>query len=186
MASTSSGRVTMLVRSAESAERALAAVEKASRRIPGANPSRVTTTMEIGELAGDPACWSRRWSKTPGPGRSLRRGCRGRPGRRSGDHDLSLSITKLGEDCGAPDRVYGLHVFNPVPAMKLVELVFPNASPKRLPNAPTTGATSSRRPRSRFPTPPASQSTGCSSLYLFDAVRYQERTAWKPRQSINV
>ncbi len=37
----------------------------------------------------------------------------------------SLSITELALAAGRPDRFVGLHVFNPVVRMKLVELVFP-------------------------------------------------------------
>ena len=40
----------------------------------------------------------------------------------------SLSIERLAEDCGRPDRFVGLHVFNPVDKMQLVELVFPDAA----------------------------------------------------------
>lgn len=36
----------------------------------------------------------------------------------------SLSISDLAEASGVPDRFFGLHVFNPVPRMQLVELVF--------------------------------------------------------------
>jgi 3-hydroxybutyryl-CoA dehydrogenase len=42
----------------------------------------------------------------------------------------SLSIAELAHATGAPERFLGLHVFNPVTKMKLVELVFPpQASP---------------------------------------------------------
>jgi 3-hydroxybutyryl-CoA dehydrogenase len=37
----------------------------------------------------------------------------------------SLSIAELAKAAGRPDRFVGLHVFNPVVRMKLVELVFP-------------------------------------------------------------
>jgi 3-hydroxybutyryl-CoA dehydrogenase len=37
----------------------------------------------------------------------------------------SLSVQELGEHSGRPDRFAGLHVFNPVPRMELVELAFP-------------------------------------------------------------
>ena len=35
----------------------------------------------------------------------------------------SLSVTELAEASGRPDRFVGMHFFNPVPAMKLVEIV---------------------------------------------------------------
>ncbi len=37
----------------------------------------------------------------------------------------SLSIAELAQASGHPERFVGLHVFNPVPRMKLVELAFP-------------------------------------------------------------
>jgi 3-hydroxybutyryl-CoA dehydrogenase len=37
----------------------------------------------------------------------------------------SLSVQALADASGAADRFVGLHVFNPVPKMKLVELIFP-------------------------------------------------------------
>ena len=40
----------------------------------------------------------------------------------------SLSVERLAEASGRPERFLGLHVFNPVTKMKLVELVFPQAA----------------------------------------------------------
>jgi 3-hydroxybutyryl-CoA dehydrogenase len=40
----------------------------------------------------------------------------------------SLSIERLAEECGRPERFVGLHVFNPVDKMELVELAFPPAA----------------------------------------------------------
>jgi 3-hydroxybutyryl-CoA dehydrogenase len=40
----------------------------------------------------------------------------------------SLSVEELAAETGQPERFVGLHVFNPVPRMKLVELVFPQAA----------------------------------------------------------
>jgi 3-hydroxybutyryl-CoA dehydrogenase len=40
----------------------------------------------------------------------------------------SLSIERLAQESGRPERFVGLHVFNPVTKMKLVELIFPSAA----------------------------------------------------------
>src|SRR3954452_16263490 len=43
-----------------------------------------------------------------------------------GSTTSSLSVEALAKASGRPDRFVGLHVFNPVPKMKLVELAFPS------------------------------------------------------------
>ena len=45
-----------------------------------------------------------------------------------GTNTSSLSITEIARDSGAEDRIVGLHFFNPVPVMKLVEVVRGNDS----------------------------------------------------------
>lgn len=35
----------------------------------------------------------------------------------------TMSITEIGKDCGAPDRVCGIHFFNPVPLMACIEVI---------------------------------------------------------------
>jgi 3-hydroxybutyryl-CoA dehydrogenase len=40
----------------------------------------------------------------------------------------SLQVGAIAEASGHPSRVFGLHVFNPVPRMKLVEVCFPNGA----------------------------------------------------------
>ena len=92
----------------------------------------------------------------------------------------SLSIEELAATSGRPDRFVGLHVFNPVPKMELVELVFPaTAGPDTRARARdlcvALGKTAVEVPdtagfvvnRLLFP-------------YLFEAVRLMERTGLEP------
>jgi 3-hydroxybutyryl-CoA dehydrogenase len=88
----------------------------------------------------------------------------------------SLSIAELAEASGRPERFVGLHVFNPVPKMDLIELAFPAA------------ATAETRERAHA----LCQALGKTAVevpdtagfvvnrllfpYLFDAVRLMERT----------
>jgi 3-hydroxybutyryl-CoA dehydrogenase len=92
----------------------------------------------------------------------------------------SLSIADLAQASGRPDRFVGLHVFNPVPKMELVELAFPEA------------ATPDTRARARA----LCESLGKTAVevpdtagfvvnrllfpYLFEAVRLMERTGLEP------
>jgi 3-hydroxybutyryl-CoA dehydrogenase len=92
----------------------------------------------------------------------------------------SLSIAELADASGRPDRFVGLHVFNPVPKMDLVELAFPPAASadtraRARELCATLGKTAVEVPdtagfvvnRLLFP-------------YLFDAVRLMERTGLDP------
>jgi len=45
-----------------------------------------------------------------------------------GSNTSSLSISEMAAGCGAEERVIGLHFFNPVPVMKLLEIVRGNAT----------------------------------------------------------
>lgn len=94
----------------------------------------------------------------------------------------ALSVSGLAAASGRPGRFFGLHVFNPVPRMKLVELCFPpeceddtrrrahafcHAIGKRAVEVPDeTGFVVNRL---LFP-------------YLFDAVRLLERTGMEPAE----
>jgi 3-hydroxybutyryl-CoA dehydrogenase len=106
-------------------------------------------------------------------------------GRLAGDAILatttsSLSVAELAAASGRPDRFVGLHVFNPVPKMELVELAFPDA------------ATAETRARARA----LCEALGKTAVevpdsagfvvnrllfpYLFEAVRLMERSGLEP------
>ena len=88
----------------------------------------------------------------------------------------SLSIAELAAASGRPDRFVGLHVFNPVPKMDLIELAFPD------------GAGEDTRARARklcealgktaveVPDTPGFVVNRLLFPYLFEAVRLMERT----------
>lgn len=176
VASTSSPRVVMLVRSPESADRALAAVEKASRRIPGADPARATTTMEVGDLAETDLLVEAVIEDAEVKGELLRRVAELAPAADLATTTSSLSITRLGEASGCADRLYGLHVFNPVPAMKLVELVFPATVREAVAERAHDWCHIIEKTAVEVPDTAGFAVNRLLFPYLFDAVRYQERT----------
>jgi 3-hydroxybutyryl-CoA dehydrogenase len=92
----------------------------------------------------------------------------------------ALSVARLAEATGRPDHFVGLHVFNPVPKMELVELVFPSQ------------ATGDTRRRARelcaalgktpveVPDTPGFVVNRLLFPFLFDAVRLMAETGLEP------
>ena len=76
----------------------------------------------------------------------------------------SVPIMKLGAETSQPERVLGLHFFNPVPVLPLVEVVRSiMTSEQTIDRAHRSPRGRSARPRSTPRTAPASSSTRCSS-----------------------
>ena len=121
------GPVLLLARSEESADRARATVEKTLARL-GAevDPEHVEIVTEPDALADATFCVEAVVEDLDVKSRLL-----GELDRIVGDDAIlasttsSLSVAALAAASGRPDRFVGLHVFNPVTKMKLVELVFP-------------------------------------------------------------
>lgn len=172
----SSREVLLLVRSEESAERALVAVEKASRRIAGADPSRVSTTMDATDLTEADLLVEAIVEDPEIKADLLRKVADAAPSADLATTTSSLSVTDLGERCGRPDRVFGLHVFNPVPAMKLVELIFPDPLVEDVADRARDWCHTLEKTAIEVPDTAGFAVNRLLFPYLFDAVRYQERT----------
>lgn len=92
----------------------------------------------------------------------------------------SLSVARLAQASGRPDRFLGLHVFNPVTRMKLVELVFPaEASEETRRRALALCETFEKTPVV-VPDIPGFVVNRLLFPYLFDAVRLLEDTGMEP------
>jgi 3-hydroxybutyryl-CoA dehydrogenase len=88
----------------------------------------------------------------------------------------SLSIERLAEETGRPDRFVGFHVFNPVTKMKLVELIFPtSASADTRARAVALCETFEKTPV-EVPDVPGFVVNRLLFPYLFSAVRMAEET----------
>jgi 3-hydroxybutyryl-CoA dehydrogenase len=92
----------------------------------------------------------------------------------------SLPIGALAEAAARPGRFLGLHVFNPVPRMKLVELVFPaDAAPATRERAHALCADLGKTPV-EVPDVPGFVVNRLLFPYLFSAVRLVEETGMAP------
>jgi 3-hydroxybutyryl-CoA dehydrogenase len=173
---TATGKTLLLARSDASAWRAEEKATAACAKIDGADSSRLKVTTEPGDLADCDIIVEAVIEEAKVKGELL-----AILGDSAPDADLatttsSLSVGEIGKASGHGERFFGLHVFNPVPRMKLVELCFPDAvgdgvKERALAWCGALGKTAVEVPdqagfvvnRLLFP-------------YLFDAVRMLERT----------
>src|SRR5205823_12708025 len=96
----------------------------------------------------------------------------------------SLSVTELGAASGRPDRFAGIHVFNPVPKMKLVELAFPSEATDDTRSRARSLCESLGKEPVEVPDLPGFVVNRLLFPYLFSAVRLQEQTGL-PAESID-
>ena len=121
------GEVTVLARSDESAWRAEEGVEKLCSKLDGGDASRVRVTMSPNDLEGSDLVVEAIVEEVDAKAdmiASLGEIC---PGADLATTTSSLGIAEIGERAGVPGRFYGLHVFNPVTRMELIELCLPAA-----------------------------------------------------------
>ena len=88
----------------------------------------------------------------------------------------SLSVEQLAAASGRPDRFVGLHVFNPVTRMKLVELIYPTTASRGHAQARRWRSASVREDPVVVPDIPGFVVNRLLFPYLFSAVRLQEET----------
>ncbi len=160
---TATGKTLLLARSDASAWRAEEQATAACAKIDGADSERLRVTTEPADLAECDIVVEAVVEDAKVKGELL-----AVLGDAAPDADLatttsSLSVGAIGKASGHGDRFFGLHVFNPVPRMKLVELCFPDSVNDGTASGRWPGAGQSARPRSRCPTRRGSSSTACSS-----------------------
>jgi 3-hydroxybutyryl-CoA dehydrogenase len=88
----------------------------------------------------------------------------------------SLSIEELAAASGRPDRFVGLHVFNPVPKMELIELVFPRAASDATRARAHELCATLGKTAVEVPDTPGFVVNRLLFPFLFEAVRLQEST----------
>jgi 3-hydroxybutyryl-CoA dehydrogenase len=92
----------------------------------------------------------------------------------------SLSIEELAAASGRPDRFVGLHVFNPVPKMELVELVFPAAAAPQTRERARELCVALGKTAVEVPDTAGFVVNRLLFPFLFEAVRLMERTGLEP------
>jgi 3-hydroxybutyryl-CoA dehydrogenase len=173
--STTTADTILLARSEASAWRAEEKVVAACAKIEGAEPSRLRVTTDPKDLADCDVIVEAIVEEVKPKGELLATVAEAVPGADLATTTSSLGIAEIAEAAGISGGLFGLHVFNPVPRMKLVEVCFPDgaeaAREKALAWCAALGKTAVEVPdqagfvvnRLLFP-------------YLFDAVRLIELT----------
>jgi 3-hydroxybutyryl-CoA dehydrogenase len=92
----------------------------------------------------------------------------------------SLSIAELANATGRPRRFAGLHVFNPVPRMELVELVFPDAVDEDVRTRSLALCEALGKTGVEVPDTPGFIVNRLLFPYLFDAVQVLSETGLEP------
>jgi 3-hydroxybutyryl-CoA dehydrogenase len=176
--STTTAETILLARSEASAWRAEEKVVAACAKIEGAEPSRLRVTTDPGDLADCDIVVEAIVEEVQAKGELISTVAEACPKADLATTTSSLGIGEIASAAGV-DRLYGLHVFNPVPRMQLVEVCFPGgaaeARERALAWCAALGKTAVEVPdqagfvvnRLLFP-------------YLFDAVRMIERTGMGP------
>ncbi len=176
IASRDSEKVWILARSAESANRAEAAVAKACGRIEGADPGRVTATTDPTDLAGAQLMVEAIVEDIEAKAEMLNTLGHAAPEADLSTTTSSLSVTTLAQSCGHPERVFGLHVFNPVPVMNLVEICLPESADPVIGDRARAWCESLGKTAVFVPDTPGFVVNRLLFPYLFDAARFQEQT----------
>ena len=172
--STTTADTILLARSEASAWRAEEKAVAACAKIEGADPSRLRVTTDPADLAECDVVVESVIEELAPKGEVLSTVAEACPNADLATTTSSLSIAEIADASGTGGRLFGLHVFNPVPRMKLVEVCFPDdvgSREKALAWCAALGKTAVEVPdqagfvvnRLLFP-------------YLFDAVRMIERT----------
>jgi 3-hydroxybutyryl-CoA dehydrogenase len=92
----------------------------------------------------------------------------------------SLPIETLAEASGRAESFVGLHVFNPVPRMKLVELVFPQAATEETRERARVLCADLGKTAVEVPDVPGFVVNRLLFPFLFSAVRFMEETGMAP------
>jgi 3-hydroxybutyryl-CoA dehydrogenase len=174
------GEVRLLARSDASAWRAEETAQAEARNLDGGVPDRVRVTTDPADLAGCDLVVEAILEDLEIKIELLASLAAGSPDADLATTTSSLRIAELGRGSGAPERLFGLHVFHPVARMELVELCIPDAIRDGLAERAQQWCRALGKTAVEVPDQPGFVVNRLLFPYLFDAVRLLERTAMTP------
>jgi 3-hydroxybutyryl-CoA dehydrogenase len=181
-AATAAGETILLARSSASAERAEEQTALDCAKLEGADPDRLAVTTDAAALAGCDLVVESIIEDPEAKGSLLAELGAAAPKADLATTTSSLSVRELGERSGHRRRVFGLHVFNPVPRMELVELCFPEALADEVRGRARAWCEALGKTPVEVPDQAGFVVNRLLFPYLFDAVRMLERTGMSAEQ----
>ena len=172
--------VVLVARSDESAERARKQATKAIEKAEG-DPAHLTVTTDHDALHGRSYVVEAIVEDLDHKGELLGRlGSELDPDTLFASTTSSLSVKDLAEASGRPEHFAALHVFNPVPRMKLVEVAFPDAATEDMRARTLALVEALDKTAVRVADKPGFVVNRLLFPYLFDAVRVMEEQGLEP------
>ncbi len=170
------GGVRLLARSDASAWRAEEQAQSLASRVEGGDPRRIRVTTDSEDLAESDLVVEAIIEDLDKKGSLLAQLGGACPEADLATTTSSLSIAALAEACGHGARLFGLHVFNPVTKMELVELCVPDALRPGVQARAAAWCEAMGKTAVLVPDEPGFVVNRLLFPYLFDAVRMMERT----------
>jgi 3-hydroxybutyryl-CoA dehydrogenase len=174
--STTTADTILLARSEASAWRAEERVVAACAKIDGAEPSRLRVTTDPKDLADCDVVVESVIEEVGPKGEVISTVAEACPGADLATTTSSLAVAEIAEAGGVSGRLFGLHVFNPVPRMKLVEVCFPDGVTEETREKGLAWCAALGKTAVEVPDQAGFVVNRLLFPYLFDAVRMLERT----------
>ena len=170
------GEVWLLARSDTSAWRAEEQAEAQAKKLEGAVAGRIKVTTDLGALGACDLVVEAIVEEVDAKCELLASLAEAAPHADLASTTSSLSIADLGDRAGASERVFGLHVFNPVTRMELVELCIPESAREGLAERARAWCAALDKVAVEVPDSTGFVVNRLLFPYLFDAVRFMEES----------
>jgi len=176
------GDVHVLARSDTSAWRASDTADKLCSKLDGADPKRIKVTTSPADLAECDLVVEAIVEDSEAKVALLASLAEICPDADLATTTSSLGIVELGESAGAPERFYGLHVFNPVTRMELIELCLPDTLAEGVADRARSFCEALGKRAVEVPDHPGFVVNRLLFPYLFDAVRLLDDLGLEPAE----
>jgi 3-hydroxybutyryl-CoA dehydrogenase len=174
--------VVLLARSDASAWRAEEQATSLCAKVDDADPKRIKVTTETADLESSDLAIEAITEELDPKAELLKTLGSTAPEADLATTTSSLPLAELGSRSDHPDRVFGLHPFNPVVRMELIELCIPSAAREGIAQRARNWCEGFGKTVVEVPDEPAYVVNRLLFPYLFDAVRLLEQTGMKAEE----